>query len=111
MNNNSTFKGAVIGDESCAGDGGNGYCNMYISKDSKWIVTGDSVITNLHCEGEIMDENGESVTIQNINGDVLFQGSGSITITVNTYHDTVDFSDAATGESFSDFEVRNPFEE
>ena len=29
------------------GDGGDGYCNVYISKDSTWTVTGDSTITNL----------------------------------------------------------------
>lgn len=41
----SSLTGAVVDDESYAGEGGEGYCNVYISADSTWTVTGDSEYT------------------------------------------------------------------
>lgn len=40
-----SLTGAVVDDESYAGEGGEGYCNVYVSADSTWTVTGDSEYT------------------------------------------------------------------
>ena len=37
---------------------------MGIHESSKWIVTGDSVLTTLVCKGTIEDASGKTVTIQ-----------------------------------------------
>ena len=34
MQSGSVLTGAVVDDESCAGNGGDGYANVYIDKDS-----------------------------------------------------------------------------
>jgi hypothetical protein len=105
MQNGSVLTGAVIDDESCAGNGGSGYCNMTISKDSKWIVTGDSTLSALHSEGTIQDSNGQTVSIIGTDGTVYVQGDSSYTITVNSYDTDTDFSDAGNVTSFADYEV------
>ncbi|MBE7725059.1 MAG: hypothetical protein E7244_11750 [Enterocloster citroniae] len=103
MTNKSTLTGAVVDDESCAGDGGDGYASLYISEDSTWIVTGDSTLTNLYCSGTIKDENGKFVTIKDTNGKVLVQGDSSHTITVSKYEVTSDLSGATTAAKWSDY--------
>ena len=60
----STLTGAVLDDESYAGEGGDGYCNVYVSADSTWTVTGDSTVSSLENEGTIVDNEGKTVTIQ-----------------------------------------------
>ncbi len=105
MENGSILTGAVVDDESCAGNGGDGYCNLYISKDSKWVVTGDSTVTNLYSEGTIVDSDGKTVSIVGTDGTVYVQGSSSYTITVGSYSSSVDMSGATDGGSFSDYEV------
>ena len=60
----SSLTGAVVDDESYAGEGGEGYCNVYVSADSTWTVTGDSTVSSLENEGTIVDSNGKTVTIQ-----------------------------------------------
>ncbi|MBQ3393123.1 MAG: hypothetical protein IJG52_06930 [Lachnospiraceae bacterium] len=95
MTEGSVLTGAVIDDESCAGEGGEGTCSLYISSDSKWVVTGDSVLTALYSEGTIVDESGKTVTIAGSDGTVYVQGDSSYTITVDTYEDTVDLSGAS----------------
>ena len=59
----SSLTGAVVDDESYAGEGGEGYCNVYVSADSTWTVTGDSTVSSLENEGTIVDSNGKTVTI------------------------------------------------
>ncbi len=66
--------GAVVDDESYAGEGGEGYCNVYVSADSTWTVTGDSTVSSLENEGTIVDGNGKTVTIQGTDGTVYVQG-------------------------------------
>ncbi len=105
----SLLTGAVLDDESYAGDGGDGYCNVYISSDSVWVVTGDSLVTNLYNEGTIVDENGNTVTILSADGDLLVKGSSDVTVTVTTYSESADFSGAASATSFEDHAVENPF--
>ena len=55
---------------------------MGIHESSKWIVTGDSVLTTLVCKGTIEDASGKTVTIQDSNGNVLVQDESEWTITV-----------------------------
>ncbi len=108
MTDGSTLTGSVEDDETNAGDGGDGYCNVYIDESSTWIVTGDSVLTALYCEGTIVDEDGNTVTIQGTDGTVYLSGTSSCTITVTTYEDTADTSGASTLSSWSDYEVEEP---
>ncbi|MBQ6392167.1 MAG: hypothetical protein IJH60_01505 [Eubacterium sp.] len=85
MNDKSTLTGAILDDESNAGNGGDGYCNLTISEDSTWIVTGDSTLTSLTNHGTIVDANGKTVTIQGTDGTTYVKGNSSYTITVNSY--------------------------
>lgn len=80
----STWTGAFVQDESNAGDGGDGYANLVIDKDSTWIVTGDSVLTSLTNNGTIADADGKSVTILDTNGKILANGESGYTITVDS---------------------------
>ena len=110
MTDGSTLTGAVQDDETYAGNGGDGYCNFYIEKGSKWVVTGDSTLTNLYNAGTIVDENGNTVTIKGTDGTVYVKGTSSYTITVDSYEISVDLSGASTTSSWSDYEVAKPAE-
>ena len=101
----STLTGAVVDDESNAGNGGNGYANVYIDSTSTWVVTGDSVVSNLYCAGVIVDENGAAVTIVGTDGTVYVQGTSSVTVTVGSYSSSVDTSGAAVADSWDDYAV------
>ncbi len=90
----SRLTGAVVQDESCAGEGGDGRCDLYIDADSTWTVTGDSVLTNLHCAGSIVGEDGRGVVIRSADGTVLVEGDGAYTVTVMSYDDTCDLTHA-----------------
>ncbi|WP_455191896.1 hypothetical protein [Gemmiger sp.] len=105
MLDGSTLTGAVLDDETNAGSGGDGCANLYISADSTWVVTGDSVLTNLYSAGTIVDTQGRAVTIKDTNGTVLVQGTSDCTVTVSGYSTTVDASGASVSDSFSDYEV------
>lgn len=80
----STWTGAFVQDEDNAADGGDGYANLVIDKDSTWIVTGDSVLTSLTNNGTITDADGKSVTILDTNGKILANGESGYTITVDS---------------------------
>ena len=47
MTDGSNLTGAIVDDERFAGNGGDGYCNVYVSDDSTWTVTGDSTVSTL----------------------------------------------------------------
>lgn len=81
----STLTGAFVEDESNAGNGGDGYASLSVDEDSTWIVTGDSVLTTLHCAGKIIDSNGKQVTIQGTDGSVYVKGDSSCKITVENF--------------------------
>lgn len=102
MTNGSTLTGAFVDDESCAGNGGDGYCNVYISKDSTWTITGDSSITNLYNAGTIIDQNGKTVSVIGTDGTVYVKGTGKYTITVTSYSDSADLSGASTADTWAD---------
>ena len=101
----STLTGAVMDDESNAGNGGDGYANVYIDNGSTWVVTGDSTVSNLYCAGVIVDENGQSVTVKGTDGTVYVQGTSDVTVTVGGYSTDVDVSGAAVADSFEDYAV------
>ena len=102
MTNGSSLTGAFVDDESYAGNGGNGYCNVYISKDSTWTVTGDSTITNLYNAGTIVDKDGNTVSVVGTDGTAYVKGNSSYTITVSNYSDSADLSGAATADTWAD---------
>ena len=81
----STLTGAVLQDESCAGNGGEGYCDVVIDSGSTWIVTGDSTLTTLSCEGSIVDEEGKTVSIVGTDGTAYVDGESTYTVTVESY--------------------------
>lgn len=111
MTSASTLEGAFVQDESNAGSAancGSGYCNVYISSDSTWTVTGDSTITNLYNAGTIKDSEGKTVTIRSTDGTVYVSGSSAYTITVGSYSTSVDLSGASSVDSWSSYEVERP---
>ena len=105
MTDGSTLTGAVVDDESCAGEGGDGVCNFYISDDSTWVVTGDSTLTDLQCAGTITDENGNTVSVVGTDGTVYVDGDSEWTVTVESYEDTADLSGAAASTTWNDYAV------
>lgn len=84
LTDGTVFTGAVVDDESCAGDGGNGTCALTIDESSTWIVTGDSTLTTLSCQGTIQDDAGHAVTVRDQSGNVLVQGDSDYVITVSS---------------------------
>lgn len=110
MQYDSVLRGAIVDDESCAGSGGDGYCNLYISSDSTWIVTGNSTLSALFCEGDVVDDNGATVTILGADGKKYVEGDSDYTVTVGKYKQSADFSGAFADTSFyDDHEVTKPF--
>ena len=110
LTGSSTLTGAVIDDETAAGDGGDGTCSLYLGSDATWVVTGNSTLTNLCSEGTIRDADGNTVSIVGTDGTTYVEGTSSYTITVDSYSDTADLSGAGTAESFSDYAVEEPSE-
>lgn len=108
MTDGSNLTGAIIDDESFAGNGGDGYCNVYVSDDSTWTVTGDSTVSTLSNAGTIVDDSGKTVTIKGTDGTVYVEGDSDYTITVDKYEDTADTSGSDTVASWSDYEVEKP---
>ena len=90
MTDGSNLTGAIIDDESFAGNGGDGYCNVYVSDDSTWTVTGDSTVSKLSNAGTIVDDSGKTVTVKGTDGTVYVEG------------------DSDTVASWSDYEVEKP---
>lgn len=110
MTNGSTLTGYFVDDETYAGNGGDGYCSVYISDDSTWTVTGDSEITNLYNEGTIVDADGKTISIVGTDGTIYVEGTSSYTITVEKYSDSADFSGAAEADSWTNHAVAKPEE-
>lgn len=102
----STLTGAFLQEESAAGDGGNGWGNLGLGEGSSWIVTGDSVLTNLVNNGIICDAEGNSVTICQADGTILVSGSSAYSIVVESYSEgTVDLSGASEADSWDNYAV------
>ena len=77
-----------------AGNGGSGTASVTIDADSKWVVTGDSTLTNLACEGEIVDAAGNAVSVVGTDGAVYVQGDSEYTVTGGNYAETCDLTGA-----------------
>lgn len=86
MTKGSVLTGAIIDDESNAGNGGSGTCNVTIDSTSKWIVTGNSTLTTLTNKGTIVDASGKTVSIVGTDGTTYVTGTSSYTITVDSYN-------------------------
>lgn len=108
MTDGSNLTGVIIDDESFAGNGGDGYCNVYVNDDSTWTVTGNSTVSTLSNAGTIVDDSGKTVTIKGTDGTVYAEGDSDYTITVDKYEETADTSDSETIASWSDYEVEKP---
>ena len=108
MAEGSVLTGAVIDDETYAGEGGDGYASIYIDDTSKWVVTGDSRVTNLNCEGTIVDEAGNAVTVAGTDGTVYVQGESAYTVTVDSYSADADLSGMTASVSWEDYEADAP---
>ena len=85
MKSGSSLTGAIVDDETNAGNGGDGSANVTIDKTSTWTVTGDSRVSKLVCSGTIVDNQGKNVTIKKSDGTVIKKGSSCYTITVDSY--------------------------
>ena len=79
----STLTGAILDDESCAGEGGEGGCEVVIDENSTWIVTGDSIVALLRNAGTVTDAEGKSVSIVDTDGTVYQQGESVWSVTVD----------------------------
>jgi hypothetical protein len=108
MTDGSSLTGAIQDDETYAGNGGDGYCNVYVDDSSTWTVTGDSTVTNLYNEGKIVDADGNTVSIVDTDGTVYVEGTSQYKITVDTYADQADLSGAQSSPEWSDYEVAVP---
>lgn len=95
-------------DEIYAGEGGDGYCNVYVSEDSTWTATGDSTVSSLENEGTIVDSDGNTVTIQGTDGTVYVEGTSAYTITTDSYSDFADLSGATSIQDQSTYTVEKP---
>ena len=104
----SSLTGAVVDDENYAGEGGDGYCNVYVSADSTWTVTGDSTVSSLENEGTIVDSEGKTVTIQGTDGTVYVEGDSEYTITTDSYSDSADLSGVTAIQDQSAYAVEKP---
>ena len=73
-----------------------------IGANSKWIVTGDSVIGNLYNAGSIVDASGNTVTIK-VNGVTKVSGTSSYSVNVSsTYSASDNTSSALTSPTWVD---------
>ena len=108
ITDNSVLTGAFVDDETYAGNGGNGYCNVYLEEGCTWTVSGDSTVTSLESEGDIVDTDGKTVSIVGTDGTVYIEGDSAYTITTGSYHDSVDLGGATAEASWSDYETERP---
>lgn len=110
LTDQSSLDGAIVNDESNAGNGGDGYCAVYVEDGSEWTVTEDSTVTELHCGGTIADEEGKTVTIQGTDGTVYVEGDSDYVITTEVYEDSADCSGASSTEEWNSYETEKPEE-
>ena len=108
MTNGSILEGAFVNDEIYAGNGGDGYCNVVIDKDSTWTVTGDSTITSLSNAGTITDADGKTVSIIGTDGTTYVEGDSDYTVTVGSYQDSADTSNSTAIDEWFNYEVERP---
>ena len=108
ITDNSTLTGAIIDDETYAGNGRDGYCNVYLAEGCTWTVTGDSTVSSIESEGSIVDADGKTVSIVGTDGTTYVEGDSEYTITTGSYSDSVDLTGATSEASWSDYSVERP---
>ena len=101
----TVWTGAVVHDESCAGEGGSGTSEIVVGEDAVWVLTADSAVTSLQCSGEIVDEEGLTVTVLGADGTVYVEGEGGRTVTVQNYRDEADLTAAGSVEAWEESET------
>ena len=102
--NGTVWTGSALDveDDNGTGSVGDGYANLYIGTDSTWVVTGDSVVSNLYCAGTI-----ENAVIIDQAGNVL-AGEGDYTVTVESYSTDDMSSGAEPVPVWEDYAVTRP---
>ena len=108
ITDNSTLTGAIVDDETYAGNGRDGYCNVYLAEGCTWTVTGDSTVSSIESEGSIVDADGKTVSIVATDGTTYVEGDSEYTITTGSYSDSVDLTGATSEASWSDYSVEKP---
>lgn len=108
ITDNSTLTGAIIDDETYAGNGRDGYCNVYLAEGCTWTVTGDSTVSSIESEGSIVDADGKTVSIVGTDGTTYVEGDSQYTITTGSYSDSVNLTGATSEASWSDYSVERP---
>ena len=108
ITDNSILTGAIVDDETYAGNGGNGYCNVYLAEGCTWTVTGDSTVSSIESEGSIVDVDGKTISIVGTDGTTYVEGDSEYTITTGSYSDSVDLTGATSEASWSDYSVEKP---
>lgn len=110
MTENSHWTGAFIKDDTYANQGSGGSAKLVIEKGSTWTVTENSIVTELCNEGDIVDAQGKTVTIQSEQGEVFVKGDSEITITVESYSEKADLSEANSIPSWKSVQQEKPQE-
>jgi predicted component of type VI protein secretion system len=89
LTNVSELTGAIINDESFNGGavGSEGYCDLNIDNNSKFIVTGNCRLRNItnNSNSLIRDNNGKIVTIVNTNNTLIIEGNSDYVISIASY--------------------------
>ena len=102
-------KDAELNERGWGQEGNNGSdCSFTaISQEMEGDVIWDS-ISSLYSQGQILDENGNSVSIVGSDGTTYVEGDSSYTVTVDSYENTVDLTEAAESASWDDDQVEQP---
>lgn len=81
-----------------------------VSSDSKWVVTGDSTVTNLNVQdgGQVVDSDGKTVTIV-ADGKTVVDGDSDYTVTVTGSYGT-DFTTDDDNALSTDYIDRSDFD-
>lgn len=88
--------------------GGDGYANLTLSEDSKWVVTADSTLDALSGTGAIVDADGNAVSVVGTNGTQYRSGSSGVTVTVSAYNTEADLSGAESVADWDDYALARP---
>lgn len=107
----TTWTGAAsIEENSVNTDKTDAPLTVNVSRDSRWIVTGDSTVSNLNVEdgGQIVDEDGKTVSIV-VNGETKVKGDSDLTVTVNSSYGS-SFETSADNRLSTDYIDRSDFD-
>ena len=85
LEENSTLVGAIYPEETHAGSEENGGAFLSIEEGSTWVVTGDSTLTCLSGPGEVVDEEGNRVSIVGSDGTEYVQGDAGVVVVTEMY--------------------------